>query len=135
MKKTIINTAMLFLACSVGYLPAAKAALKVKPGTWEMTVKMTGLPFPMPPTKVSYCIDKKNPVPKSARQEKDCKFTWKTSGNTVNWEMHCKSGGTGNAQITYNWDRMHGHQELHTGGGRVMRSTMEGRWVSTSCRK
>ncbi len=134
MKKPAWKALIAVLACYVLQAPSALADPKIKEGTWEMTVAMQGLPIPIPPQKVTFCVDKKNYVPKNEQQEKDCKFVWNTVGNTVHWTMKCSDSGTeGKSQVTYNWDRMDGKQEIRMSGGQVMNSQIGGRWLATGC--
>ncbi len=115
-------------------LTAAEAGMKLKPGTWEMSIKMTGLPVQMPAIKNQYCITNEKPVPMDKRQKKDCKFKWSTKKNSLFWSMNCKNGIKGEAKFNYKWDRMIGYQVISS-RGQTIKSTFKGRWVAPGCKK
>ena len=93
---------------------------------------MQGLPIRSRREKVTFCVDKKKTTFEERAQEKDCKFVAYV-GNTVHWTMKCSDSGTEADQVTYNWDRMDGKQEIRMSGGQVMNSQIGGRWLATGC--
>ena len=103
------KTAVVF--CAVLMLPVAiqAAGAPMQEGLWEIssTMSMPGMPYKIPPTKVTHCYtkedlkDSQKTIPK---QEGDCKVTdMKTSGNRVSWKMVCtgKSPSKGEGDIVY----------------------------------
>lgn len=113
---------------------SAEAGMRLKPGTWEMSIKMTGMPVEIPAVKQRFCVTKANPVPVDKRQHKDCKFKWRTKDNNLFWTMRCDNGANAKAKYTYKWDRMFGHMVMNT-GGRSFESTIRGRWLRSGCKK
>ena len=115
-------------------LPAfADDTPSVKPGKWQWTMQMDipGMPFKMPPVKVTHCVtpeDAKSAVPSD--QNKDCKVSdVKVSGNTYSWSVDCpkqKMKGTG--EVTYTGDSMTGQMNMDMDG---QASTMKysGKWL------
>src|SRR5688572_1872438 len=78
----------------------------IKAGKWQFSVQMDmpGMPFKMPPVKMTHCItqeDARSAVPQD--QNKDCKMAdYKLDGNTVTWTVECpKQKLTGTGRITY----------------------------------
>jgi hypothetical protein len=99
-----------FAAVVLSIIPVASfAEVNMQEGNWETTMesKMEGMPYPMPPviSKVTQCITKKDPVPKTANKEQTCDIKdQKDSGNKVSWKMVCvDKDGTmeGQGEITY----------------------------------
>jgi hypothetical protein len=103
------KTAALF--CAVLLLPATvlAAGSPMQDGLWEIssTMSMPGMPYKIPPTKVTHCYtkedlkDSQRTIPK---QEGDCKVTdMKSSGSRMTWKMVCtgKSAGKGEGEIIY----------------------------------
>lgn len=105
MKKAALFFAVLLLPATV-----LAAGSPMQEGLWEIssTMSMPGMPYKIPPTKVTHCYtkedlkDSRNAVPK---QQGDCKVTdMKSSGNRVTWKMVCtgQSAGKGEGEIIYN---------------------------------
>jgi hypothetical protein len=103
------KTAALF--CAVLLLPASiqAAGSPMQEGLWEIssTMSMPGMPYKIPPTKVTHCYtkeelkDSQKTIPK---QDGDCKMTdVKYSGSRMTWKMVCtgKSTGKGEGEIVY----------------------------------
>ncbi|MDH4263526.1 MAG: DUF3617 family protein [Spirochaetia bacterium] len=94
-------------------------------GSWEIqyTMKMEGMPFPVPPVKINQCMNKTDAVPQG-KQNEDCKITEKNiTGNTVHWKSVCGSGKdqtSAEGDITYNGNSMNGKMKITTG-----KNTME----------
>lgn len=98
----------------------AAAEPNVTEGMWDITgsMKMEGLPFPVPTVPISYsqCITKKDLVPQQKEKNKDCTITsQKIEGNTVTWAVSCldkkgaKTEGTGT--ITYKGESFEGKMQ------------------------
>ena len=113
--------------CSALLLPATiqAAGSPMQEGLWEIstTMSMPGMPYKIPPTKVTHCYtkedlkDNRNAVPK---QQGDCKVTdMKTSGNRTTWKMVCtgNSAGKGEGEIVYNGSTAYeGSMKMETQG-------------------
>jgi len=109
MEKEMTMNVKMKLPAVIGVLlfPATlfAAPSPMQEGLWEIntTMKMRGMSYEMPPTKVTHCYtkeelnDNKKVVP---QQKGDCKVTdMKYSGNKMTWKMVCtgknKSKGEG----------------------------------------
>jgi hypothetical protein len=124
------------------------ADVNMQDGNWETTIemKMEGMPFPMPPvtSKITQCITKKDPVPRTANKDQKCDIKdQKISGNKVSWRMVCvdKNGTTeGQGEITYAGNSYQGMVKTKTivkdNPNEAMTSTMQmkGRWLG-ACSK
>jgi hypothetical protein len=99
------------LLCAVLLLPATvqAAGSPMQDGLWEIssTMSMPGMPYNIPPTKVTHCYTKEDLkenqriIPK---QEGDCKVTdVKYSGSRMTWKMVCsgESASKGEGEIVY----------------------------------
>lgn len=105
------------------------AAPVMKPGLWEITMKMegAGMPASISPTKVRHCYraedlkDLRNTLPE---KNSNCKVSdWKESGNTVSWNMACtgEHAMTGSGSITYSGETYTGTTKMTmTHGGQKM---------------
>lgn len=100
-------------------------------GEWQTTVKMEmqGIPVEMPPLTSSQCLTRKDLVPKTQQPGQDCRLLKrKITGDTVSWEMECKSkdGGTmrGRGEIAYRQDSYSGTLKMEFDESGVPRMTM-----------
>lgn len=104
-----MKNAVLFSAALL--MPAAvlAAGSPMQEGLWEIssTMSMPGMPYKIPPTKVTHCYSKEDlrdsqkTIPP---QQGDCKVTdMKSSGNRVTWKLVCtgQSAGKGEGEIVY----------------------------------
>ena len=137
-------------ALFVAFASAAHAAVapNMKPGLWEVTVKMEmpGMPQAMPAQTTQRCITAKDiedprkvgpgADPRTASQ---CEVSnYRTQGNTASWEMACKGPEQmkGSGSMTYEGDRYSGVNRMTMNrGGQVMTMTMSyaGRYLG-ECR-
>jgi len=99
---------------------AAAPAVNMQDGEWEITMKvempkMPGMPAgAMKPHTVKTCLTKEDYVPKTNREQSDCKVeNQKIDGNTVSWSVACKEA-TGTGTVTYSGDSMNGLIETAT---------------------
>jgi hypothetical protein len=113
MKRVLILIAVCALALPLFASPASP----MKAGKWEVTVQMDMPGMSMPPRTFTRCVTKEeaenaeNAVPKSRRNEGNCKVTdVKVEKNTVTWKVTCDQG-TGEGKMTYEGDTYTG--ELH----------------------
>jgi hypothetical protein len=97
--------------CALLTLPSTllAAGSPMQDGLWEIssTMSMPGMPYKIPPTRVTHCYtkedlkDSQKTIPK---QEGDCKVTdVKYSGSRMTWKMVCtgKSASKGEGEIIY----------------------------------
>ena len=69
-------------------IPAVAADNPVKPGKWQWSMQMDipGMPFKMPPIKMTHCVteeDAKSAIPQN-QKDKDCKVgEYEVDGNTI----------------------------------------------------
>lgn len=138
----------LFLA--VASAAQAAAGPNMKPGLWEVTVKMEmpGMPHTMPPQTTQRCITPKDvedprkmgPAGDPRTGSDKCEMTnYRMQGNTANWEMACKGQGEmkGTGSMTYEGDRYSGVNRMTMNqGGKPMQMTMtySGRYLG-ECKK
>lgn len=107
---------LLTLVCLTALLLLGAASLlfgaspDMKPGKWQVTMKMDmpGAPFPMPPITFEQCVtkddlkDPKRTVPNSSKDKNNCEVKdYKMSGNKATWRLQCKDGSTGKGEMTY----------------------------------
>lgn len=123
------TTVFLFLLVSLAFTSSVFAELNMQDGKWEITtnVEMKGMP-PMPPTKFTQCITRKDAIPQKPENNQDCKVTnTKVSGDTVTWSMQCKSKeGTmdSNGKITYKNDTFDGIVNMNMDGPKTGKMQM-----------
>jgi hypothetical protein len=123
------TTVFLFLLVSLAFTSSVFAELNMQDGKWEITtnVEMKGMP-PMPPTKFTQCITRKDAIPQKPENNQDCKVTNnKVSGDTVTWSMQCKSKeGTmdSNGKITYKNDTFDGIVNMNMDGPKTGKMQM-----------
>ncbi len=97
------------LFCLLLFPANLPAASPMQEGLWEIvtTVNMPGMPYKVPPTKVTHCYTKEELKDNSKvvpQQEGDCKVTdMKYSGNRMTWKMICtgENKSKGEGEITY----------------------------------
>lgn len=115
-----------FAVCLIAVALAAPAVFAeenpIKAGKWQFSVQMEmpGMPFKMPPVKMTHCItqeDAKTAIPQD-QKNKDCKMgEYKVDGNTVTWTVECpKQKLTGDGRITYDGDTMEGEMKMNADG-------------------
>jgi hypothetical protein len=107
MGKVILLSAVVLL---VSAAPLLAAPPNMQPGNWEITmaVQMEGVPFAMPPMKVTHCYtkqdleDSKKTLPSGSNKKENCEVKdMKVVGNHATWNMVCKDGTKGSGEITY----------------------------------
>jgi Protein of unknown function (DUF3617) len=127
------------ILCALLLFPTAvlAAGSPMQEGLWEITTTMSmpGMPYKMPPTKVTHCYtkedlkDSQRTIPK---QQGDCKVTdMKSSGNRVTWKMVCtgNSAGKGEGEILYKGTSAYeGSMKMET-QGMVMTSKYKARRI------
>lgn len=125
---------LVFCLAGLALSSAGAAAPSMKPGLWEITMKMegAGMPASIPPTKIQHCYraedlkDLRNTVPE---KNPNCKVSnWKESGHTVTWNMACtgEHAMTGSGSITYSGDSYTGTNKMTmTHGGQKMTMTQK----------
>ncbi|MEW6103814.1 MAG: DUF3617 domain-containing protein [bacterium] len=82
------------LAGSIALSAKAKEGVDMQEGLWETTMEITveGMPFQMPPQKMTQCITKEDLIPKTSEKEEEenCKIIeQKIIGNKVTWKAVC----------------------------------------------
>ena len=99
------------------------AATPQKPGNWQITMEMEGMPVQVPPQTFTHCVTKEdveNPeraVPKG-RDNANCKISdFKTEGNKVSWSVKCegKQPVSGNGEITFSEESYKGWSKMKMG--------------------
>lgn len=103
-------------------LPAGSVSAKdiMHEGRWETTtqIKMEGIPFDIPPVKVTQCITKNDMVPKQKEGDTNCKMkSQKITGSKVTWSQECMDKGTkieSQGEITYSGDKYDGRMTMKT---------------------
>ena len=99
------------------------AATPQKPGNWQITMEMEGMPVQVPPQTFTHCVTKEdveNPeraVPKG-RDNANCKISdFKTEGNKVSWSVKCegKQPVSGNGEITFSEESYSGWSKMKMG--------------------
>lgn len=120
----------------------ASAGPNMQDGLWEITMamEMPGMPYAIPPTKHTQCLNTKNNIPQqhgAQASQADCKMlSNRAVGDTVTWSMQCRSADKSmmdmEGKITYSGDSFDGvtTMSMH-GGGKAMKTTqrMNGRRV------
>jgi len=109
MKKVFycIHSAVAALILITVLFAAPLYAVDMREGEWETVTEMVmeGMPFSMPPTKMTQCITKQDLVPTKGKEDKNCTIKeQKVTGNTVRWSIVCKdkdSTSEGKGEITY----------------------------------
>jgi len=100
----MVAAAVLLIAIFVA--DSAGAAVDLMEGEWETVTEtvMEGIPFTIPPTTITQCIDQKDLVP-GPEAPSDCTFSdQKISGDTVRWKAVCKDQegkSKADGEITY----------------------------------
>jgi len=129
-----MKTLVVIIICLFGITTVA-AAVDLKPGMWEHTVRMEmpGMPFTPPPTTMKSCMDPDDTVPGSAGggQQHCSEPEVEVHGNTVNWTITCRGEGgssVSKGSITYSNTTYKGEATVTT-QGRTMTSKMSGRYV------
>lgn len=125
------------------FIVSTQAGPNMKPGLWEVTVKMEvpGMPMAIPPMTTQHCITKEDPVPRTQKPSEECEITDQSvSGDTVTWRVRCKSGGmttVGTGNITYQGDSYRGSIQMQMSeGGRPpmnMTQTLSGKRIGDKC--
>jgi hypothetical protein len=130
----VLPVAMLTLAISWSAL--AQSSSPMRPGNWEVTVKMNvpGLPMDMPPIKHNECVtaamlkDPQSAVPKggvTGEGANDCRVSdYKLAGNTATWRLTCTKPTpiTGTGEIVYAGDTYKGTMTLDMAGQKMAMS-------------
>ncbi len=118
--KVLMTAALILVAAAAMTTGSASAKdVAVHEGQWETTMemKMEGMPFAVPPVKVTQCITKDNLVPKQ-KDETNCKMkSQKITGNKVTWTQECIDRGTkieSQGEITYHGDTYEGTVNMKT---------------------
>ena len=123
MKKFTPHVVALSILVLLGTAGAARSAgVDMREGEWEIVTEtsMTMGAMSMPPmtSKVTHCLTREDPVPKSEK-ESDCKvLDQKIAGNKVSWRFVCKDS-EGEGEITYSGTTYKGSFRMKTaeGGG------------------
>ena len=103
------------IALAGAALAAGGDQQQIKPGNWQLTVKMSvpNLPVQMPETTSVRCLteaDVKNPqamTPTDATggRSDQCKvLNMKTTGNKTSWDVECAGDVKGKAEVEVCWD-------------------------------
>lgn len=135
----IFSTAFLFIFLAT----FSFAEPNMNEGKWEIITKVEikGMPMQMPPQTFTQCIKKEDIVPKTQTQNNkndECKvLNNEVNGNTVTWEIECKSNksgvSTGKGTVTYNGDTMEGRVDINVSGGNMgdvkMIQHLNGKWI------
>ena len=124
----------LYLGMSVSVMLSANvlAGPAMNEGKWEITAKMEmpGMPMQMPAHTYTHCLTRENMVPRQEKPGSECKMlNSSASGNTVNWQMECKSpqGKTMmDGRVTYTGDTMNGEIRMQQAGTEMIQR-MSGR--------
>lgn len=136
MSKKLLSLSLICGFLLLGLTVPVQAAPNMKTGLWEITttMEMPGMPVKMPPQTTKQCIKENDLVPKNTDPNQKCEIvSQKMSGNTVSYEMKCKSNqntmnSTGN--IVYNGTTMNGTVTmLITPGNTKMTSKMSGKYL------
>ena len=109
MKKVLMLCAVLLVLIAV---PVLAAPVNMQEGNWEIVTKINieGVPFPMPPMKMTHCYTKKDledssktrPAAGGSGKKNDCEVKdLVETGNSATWKLVCKDGSTGTGQATY----------------------------------
>lgn len=112
------NLALFVIVCTLA-LPMFAGNL-AKPGRWQTTIEMDGMPMKMPARTVFTCVTKEQAenaeglIPKSGDKRGGCTYDdVKVDGNTITWKMTCaQSGMTGSGKLTYSGDSYAGTMQM-----------------------
>jgi hypothetical protein len=122
MKKAImLSVVLLFLSA----LPLFAAPVNMQEGSWELitSIIIEGVPFSMPPMKVTKCFTKKDLEDSSktrpgAGKKSDCEVKdLKETANSATWKMVCKDGSTGTGEATYQGNAYTATMKMVSKGG------------------
>mgnify|MGYP002336267647 CR=1 FL=1 len=128
-----------FFVCLVVLPLITHAGPNMQDGLWEITMamEMPGMPYAIPPTKHTQCLNTKNNIPQQhgGASQADCKMlSNRAVGDTVTWAMQCRSPGKSmmdmEGKITYSGDSFDGVTIMSMqGAGKAMKTTqrMSGR--------
>ena len=116
---------------------AGSSGVDMQPGLWQVTtqIEIPGMPVPIPPATVSYCMTADELVPKTSQDPSQgrCETASQSiNGNTVSWRAVCQSpqGETvSTGRITYGGDTYHGSVEIEAPGVPPMKQMLNGRRV------
>jgi len=116
MKRMFFVIASIFAVFAFLPVNALCATPNMQDGQWEITTKMEmrGMPAHMSrPITHTHCMTRDNAVPQQREKNKDCVMKdQKVAGNTVSWEMVCKSKDgsvmESTGKITYRGDKFDG---------------------------
>jgi hypothetical protein len=104
MKIVIMISVIMLLLCAA---PLFAAAPNMQEGNWEIVtaIKIEGVPFSMPPIKVTQCFTKKD-LEDSAKtrpsSSNDCEVKdLKETASAATWKIVCKDGITGTGEASY----------------------------------
>jgi hypothetical protein len=123
---------VLVLLCAAG--TAHPAGVDMKEGEWEISsetsMAMEGMSMPPMANKSTYCLTRKDPVPKSER-DKECRIVdQRVTGNKVSWRMECKNG-EGEGEISYRGTTYGGYfrmKMVEEGQAMTMNTKLAGRY-------
>lgn len=129
---------VLLVVCAVLF-PAQTlfaAGPNMKEGNWEVvtSMKMEGMPFPIPPMKINHCYtskeieDSKNPAASDADKKNECTVKdQRVTGNKVTWNMACKDGSTGSGEASYNGNTFDSITTFKDKSGTATTTSMKGK--------
>ncbi len=109
MKRMVLLFAVMLVLATV---PLFAAPVNMQEGNWEIVtnIKIEGVPFPMPPMKVTHCYTKKDiedskstrPAAGGSGKKNECEAKDVVeTGNSASWKLVCKDGSTGTGEATY----------------------------------
>ncbi len=117
------------LVCGAAATVVLAAQNPMRPGNWEVTMKMSMPGMTMPEMKSTQCItaeqlakDPATGLPRGAAAQKDCTVSdYKTTGNVVSWKMACvgQMAMTGTGELTFKGDTYEGAIKMTTGQGEM----------------
>lgn len=135
LKKAVLCLSALVFVFYVGCKGKGPSGPNIQDGSWEMTyeMKMEGMPFSVPPTKIKQCLSKSDSIPQGKKDKgSDCKIVEKkVDGDSITWKSECgmddeKTTAEGN--ITYSGKAMSGQIRLTTQQG-VMNQEVSGKYL------
>ena len=135
MSKHVLPTTVF---CVLLLFAANAWTLDLEDGRYEITstVKMEGVPMQPPPTTITECLTKQDPVPNQQADGGKCKITnMKTTGDTVTWEMECNQQGQqmkSKGQMAYRGKHFEGTVHTQIGpqaGSMKMTTTIKGKRI------
>ena len=97
---------VVLMVAGISGMAPLHAEISMSEGNWESVTEMImeGMPFQIPPTKVTQCLTKQNAIPGSDK-DKNCKvISQSTTGNKVTWKVKCVDKETtmeGDGEVTY----------------------------------